>query len=74
MEFVASAANLRSGNYGIPQQSLFAAKGMAGNIIHAIATTNAIISGRGVDNSLRLLRFPLSRGLFSGREGCAQTD
>lgn len=45
VEFVASASNLRGGNYAIPTQSLFAAKGMAGNIIHAIATTNAIISG-----------------------------
>lgn len=45
VEFVTSASNLRSANYSIPVQSLFTAKGMAGNIIHAIATTNAIISG-----------------------------
>eukprot|EP00899_Mesostigma_viride_P008470 jgi/Mesvir1/17624/Mv08850-RA.1 len=45
VEFVTAASNLRSIVYDIPTQSLFAAKGMAGNIIHAIATTNAIIAG-----------------------------
>lgn len=45
VEFVTSAANLRALCYGIPAQTLFDAKGMAGNIIHAIATTNAIVSG-----------------------------
>lgn len=42
---VAAAANLRAHAYGIPRQSQFAAVGMAGNIIHAIATTNAVIAG-----------------------------
>ncbi|UPR03813.1 subunit 2 of SUMO-activating enzyme [Chloropicon primus] len=45
VDFVAAASNLRSFCYGIPQQSKFDVKGLAGNIIHAIATTNAIISG-----------------------------
>jgi ubiquitin-like 1-activating enzyme E1 B len=56
VEFVAAAAALRGLNYGIPGQSLFAAKGMAGNIIHAIATTNAIISGLIVVEAVKLLR------------------
>jgi ubiquitin-like 1-activating enzyme E1 B len=55
-EMVAAAALLRGSNYGIPGQSLFAAKGMAGNIIHAIATTNAIISGLIVLQAVTLLR------------------
>ncbi len=38
-----------------PPQSLFDAKGMAGNIIHAIATTNAIISGLIVTEALKIL-------------------
>ncbi len=45
MRFVAAAANLRSAVFGIPLLSLFDAKGIAGNIIPAIATTNAVIAG-----------------------------
>ncbi|KAI9360431.1 hypothetical protein DFJ73DRAFT_815711 [Zopfochytrium polystomum] len=45
MDFVASVANLRAASYGIEMQSRFKAKEMAGNIIPAIATTNAIIAG-----------------------------
>jgi ubiquitin-like 1-activating enzyme E1 B len=52
---VASASNLRCHCYSISRQSEFAAKGMAGNIIHAIATTNAIISGFIVLEALKLL-------------------
>ena len=52
---VSAAANLRSACYGIPLQSEFAVKGMAGNIIHAIATTNAIISGLIVVEALKLV-------------------
>ena len=56
VEFVAASAALRGINYGIAGQSLFMAKGMAGNIIHAIATTNAIISGLIVMEAVKLLR------------------
>lgn len=55
VEFVTAAANLRSIAYDIPTQSLFAAKGMAGNIIHAIATTNAIIAGFIVVEAIKVL-------------------
>ena len=55
MEIVAAAANLRSRSFGIPPQSHFAAKGMAGNIVHAIATTNAITAGLIVVQALRIL-------------------
>lgn len=55
VEFVTAAANLRAHSFGIPSQSLFEAKGMAGNIIHAIATTNAIIAGLIVLEALKLL-------------------
>jgi ubiquitin-like 1-activating enzyme E1 B len=60
VEFVAAAALLRGQNYGISGQSLFAAKGMAGNIIHAIATTNAIISGLIVLQAIKVLRGQLA--------------
>ncbi|KAJ9591777.1 hypothetical protein L9F63_001713, partial [Diploptera punctata] len=45
MDFVASCANLRAHIFGIPQKTRFDIKSMAGNIIPAIATTNAIIAG-----------------------------
>lgn len=55
MQFVTSASNLRSFCYGIALQSYFQAKGMAGNIIHAIATTNAIVSGLIVVQAIKIL-------------------
>ena len=45
MQFVCAAANLRSAVFGIEQLSLHDCKGVAGNIIPAIATTNAIVAG-----------------------------
>ena len=45
VDFVASAANLRMACFGIEQQSKFDIKGIAGNIVHAVATTNAVVSG-----------------------------
>ncbi|GAB4815134.1 hypothetical protein N2152v2_002180 [Parachlorella kessleri] len=55
VEFVTAASNLRALCYGVTPQSLFDAKGMAGSIIHAIATTNAIVSGLIVVEALKLL-------------------
>eukprot|EP00475_Leptophrys_vorax_P005375 TRINITY_DN13253_c0_g1_i1.p1 TRINITY_DN13253_c0_g1~~TRINITY_DN13253_c0_g1_i1.p1 ORF type:complete len:390 (-),score=125.24 TRINITY_DN13253_c0_g1_i1:479-1648(-) len=55
LEFVASASNLRMHNYHIPRLSLFDVKGIAGNIIHAIATTNAIAAGLMVIQALNIL-------------------
>ncbi|KAG2496953.1 hypothetical protein HYH03_004959 [Edaphochlamys debaryana] len=60
VDFVTAASNLRSTCYGIPEQSLFDAKGMAGNIIHAIATTNAVISGLIVTEAIKILAGCLS--------------
>lgn len=45
LNFVSSAANLRSHVFHIELKSKFDIKEIAGNIIPAIATTNAIISG-----------------------------
>lgn len=55
MRFVTAASNIRSHCYGIAPQSLFQAKGMAGNIIHAIATTNAIVAGLIVVQAMKIL-------------------
>jgi ubiquitin-like 1-activating enzyme E1 B len=45
LDFVTATANLRASVYGIEMKSRFIVKQMAGNIIPAIATTNAIIAG-----------------------------
>ncbi|KAH9855584.1 hypothetical protein C2E23DRAFT_813898 [Lenzites betulinus] len=56
LDFVTASANLRSAAYGIPGKSRWEVKEMAGNIIPAIATTNAIIAGLIVLQALHLLR------------------
>ncbi|CDO94235.1 unnamed protein product [Kluyveromyces dobzhanskii CBS 2104] len=53
--FVSCAANIRSHIFHIPAKSVFDIKQMAGNIIPAIATTNAIIAGLSSLVSLRVL-------------------
>ncbi|KAH9621584.1 hypothetical protein KSS87_003447, partial [Heliosperma pusillum] len=56
VEFVTAAANIRAASFGIPMHSLFEAKGIAGNIIHAVATTNAIVAGLIVIEAIKVLR------------------
>ncbi|KAJ2156582.1 E1 ubiquitin-activating protein uba2 [Coemansia sp. RSA 552] len=55
LSFVAATANLRSQVFGIEQKSIFAIKAMAGNIIPAIATTNAIVAGMMVVQAILVL-------------------
>ncbi|KAI1740614.1 hypothetical protein F4680DRAFT_447936 [Xylaria scruposa] len=56
LDFVAASANIRSFVFGIEQKSRFDIKQMAGNIIPAIATTNAIVAGLCVLESFKVLR------------------
>nr|BAF64519.1 Uba2 [Coprinopsis cinerea] len=56
LDFVTAASNLRSTAYGIDTKTRWEVKEMAGNIIPAIATTNAIVSGLIVLQALHLLR------------------
>jgi Ubiquitin-activating enzyme active site len=55
VDFVMAAGNLRAAAYGIPTLTWFNAKGMAGNIVHAVATTNAVISGLIALEAMKLL-------------------
>ncbi|KAG9451778.1 hypothetical protein H6P81_004682 [Aristolochia fimbriata] len=56
VEFVTAAANIRAASFGIPLHSLFESKGIAGNIVHAVATTNAIIAGLIVIEAIKVLQ------------------
>ena len=56
LDFVTASANIRSIVFGIEAKSRFDVKQMAGNIIPAIATTNAIIAGLCVLQAFKVLR------------------
>ncbi|XP_041077703.1 SUMO-activating enzyme subunit 2-like isoform X1 [Polyodon spathula] len=55
MDFVTSASNLRMHIFSMNMKSRFDVKSMAGNIIPAIATTNAVIAGLIVLEGLKIL-------------------
>ncbi|KAI6814629.1 putative ubiquitin-like activating enzyme [Hortaea werneckii] len=56
LDFVASAANLRSYIFGIPLHSEWDIKQMAGNIIPAIATSNALTASLCVMEAFKIIR------------------
>lgn len=56
VELVTAAANIRAASFSIPVHSLFEAKGIAGNIVHAVATTNAIVAGLIVIEAIKVLQ------------------
>ncbi|EFX06220.1 ubiquitin-like activating enzyme [Grosmannia clavigera kw1407] len=56
LDFVAASANIRSTLFGIEHRSRFDIKQMAGNIIPAIATTNAIVASLCVLQSFKVLQ------------------
>lgn len=55
MDFVTACANIRSTIFSIPLKSRFDIKSMAGNIIPAIASTNAITAGFVVLHAFKVL-------------------
>ncbi|KAK1058514.1 E1 ubiquitin-activating protein uba2 [Friedmanniomyces endolithicus] len=66
LDFVASAANLRSHIFDIPLHSEWEIKQMAGNIIPAIATSNALTASLCVMEGFKILRSLL--GSVGGKE------
>lgn len=66
LDFVVAASNLRSFQYGIPMQSKFSIKSDAGNIIPAIATTNAVIAGLIVIEAVKIItgRYDQSKSVY----------
>ncbi|KAL1971352.1 hypothetical protein VTN77DRAFT_304 [Rasamsonia byssochlamydoides] len=71
LDFVAASANLRSAIFGIEPKSKFDIKQMAGNIIPAIATTNAMTAGLCVLQAFKVLKDDYSRAkmVFLERSG-----
>lgn len=56
LDFVTASANLRSHIFGIPMRSKFDIKQMAGNIIPAIATTNAATAALCILQAFKVMR------------------
>ena len=71
LDFVAATANLRSLVFGIEPKSKFEVKQMAGNIIPAIATTNAMTAGLCVMQAFKVMREDLRKAkmVFLERSG-----
>ncbi|KAI9930513.1 E1 ubiquitin-activating protein uba2 [Aspergillus wentii] len=71
LDFVAASANLRSTIFGIEPKSKFDIKQMAGNIIPAIATTNAMTAGLCVLQAVKVLKndFENAKMVFLERSG-----
>ncbi|XP_067645461.1 SUMO-activating enzyme subunit 2 [Eurosta solidaginis] len=61
MDFVAACANIRAYIFEIGRKSRFEIKSMAGNIIPAIATTNAITAGVVVLQTFKVLQGQLEK-------------
>lgn len=61
LDFVAASANLRSIIFGIESKSKFDIKQMAGNIIPAIATTNAMTASLCVMQAFKVMRGELQK-------------
>lgn len=73
MLFVAAAASLRCANFGIDRLSYYDAKGVAGNIVPAIATTNAIVAGLQVNELVKILVAKNTKGQKKISESCSYT-
>ena len=61
LDYVTATANLRAQIFGIEPKSKFDTKQMAGNIIPAIATTNAMIAGLCVLQAFKVLKEDYAR-------------
>lgn len=56
MKFIAAAANLRSGNYGIRTLALNEARRVVGHIIPSIVTTTAVVAGLAALELVKLVK------------------
>ena len=65
MDFVAAATNIRATNFGISQETMFKIKEMAGKIVPAISSSNALVASLQVTEAIKLLELSL------GKTSCA---
>ena len=72
MRLVTAASNLRSHQFGIDMQSYYETKGIAGNIIPAIATTNAIVAGLQLLQVFQLLKLKTEQKDHSAIKECCR--
>lgn len=70
IKFITAASNLRSRVFGIELQNEFQTKEIAGNIIPAICSTNAIVAAIEVSEALKYLRFLHLKAGKSGNKEC----
>jgi ubiquitin-like 1-activating enzyme E1 B len=69
LDLVTATANLRARIFGIESKSKFDIKQMAGNIIPAIATTNAMVAGLCVLQAFKVMKgdYPKTKMIFLDR-------
>ena len=70
IKFITSASNLRSSVFAIELLNEFQTKEIAGNIIPAICSTNAIVAAIEVSEALKYLRFLHKETEKSGNKEC----
>ena len=56
VRFVTAAANIRAGNFGVPLESYFKIKEMAGRIVPAISSSNALAACLQVVEAIKLIQ------------------
>lgn len=59
MDFVAAATNMRAINFGIHPETMFKIKEMAGKIVPAISSSNALVAALQVTEAIKLLKLSL---------------
>ena len=55
MDFVSAATNIRAHNFQIQTETLFKIKEMAGKIVPAISSSNALVAALQVTEAVKLL-------------------
>jgi ubiquitin-like 1-activating enzyme E1 B len=73
LDFMTAAANLRAHVFSIPTLSPFKVKEIAGNIIPAIATTNAIVAGLQVLQAFQLLQHRITSAVAAAAAAAPET-